>query len=233
MTGRFNLGMGACVAAAILVMPAGHNRVLAECVAMVDGRVCPAVAGAQLIVLADVLAVEGAGPGRIAVQLRVLEVFKGSIGEEPRLPFQLTAESFSFARGQRLLLYTQAREGVWSSTCVRIRAASTVDREVAALRSLAGGQPGALVEGDVWNPGQRNGRLFAGGLEVSLNRGGVSVAQSLTDASGAFMLGWVAPGRYVLLVSGAQFRSQQREVIVAAGEGCQILPTIRVVGRAA
>ena len=115
--------------------------------------------------------------------------------------------------------------------CPAFAGASTDDVEVVAFRSLTGGRQGALVEGALWNPGRDNERQFAGGLHVSLDRGDVSVMRSVTDASGAFMLGWVAPGRYVLRITGAQFRSQQREVVIPAGERCQIIPTIRLQGR--
>ena len=220
-----------CGVAVILVLASVRSEVFADCRGPREGELCPAFGGAHLIVLADVLDVDQAAPGRVSVGFRVLELFKGQVKAEATLVFQLTAESFRFVPGQRLLLYTKSREGVWSSSCTRIRTASTEDEEVKALRSLASGQKGALVEGSVWNPGRGNERQPAGGLEVSLDRGGVSVVRRVTDPSGAFMLGWVVPGRYVLRISGDKFRPQLLDVVIGDGEACHIVPTIRLVAR--
>ena len=197
---------------------------------MGSAPICDAFKGAELVLLADVEDVT-VGPNsnsfQVEVRVRVVEQFKGTLRSDQTIVFERpSVESFQFVKGQRVLVYANQSQGRLSSACTRTREAMATDGEVAALRALASGQPGGLVNGGLWSVEGGQARNRHGGVRVSLRGAGLKM-QVTTEPNGTFQFGWAPPGAYILSVEGVDgYQSETRTVVIDRRSGCVAVPSI-------
>jgi len=123
----------------VAVGPDRSTRLVAECIT--DGEVPKKRLGLYpLVFVADVLNLEKASQPESTnyrVRFRVIEGFRGIDVGERVLEFQQTAESFSFAASQRVLVYASGTRDQYSTQCTATRVVAAEDREVQELRRLS------------------------------------------------------------------------------------------------
>ena len=126
------------VLVALVGWPLTSARVSAECIT--NGEVPKKRLGLYpLVFVADVLGTEWPTQREslnYRVRFRVIEAFRGIDVGERVLEFQSTAESFSFAASQRVLVYAYGALGNYSTQCTATRVVASHDREVKELRRL-------------------------------------------------------------------------------------------------
>jgi hypothetical protein len=128
------------VLVALLGWPARWARVSAECIT--DGET-PRKRLSQypLVFVGDVLNFEKSSrpeSTNYRVRFRVIETFRGIDAGERVLEFTSTAESFSFATSNRVLVYASLEtRDTYSTQCTATRVVASEDREVQELRRLS------------------------------------------------------------------------------------------------
>jgi hypothetical protein len=189
-----------------------------------SGPVCVEYERADVVFVGDVVSMKPeAGPTRSGVVthvgFRVLQRFKGDVGDRITLPLGPSSEEFSYAKGQRVLVYARRRGEVWSTACMRTREVSPTDKEGQVLRALKDKQDGGVIDGSVATPQLlRSNR--ARDIRVVLERDGTVVGEMRSDFAGRFQTGWLAPGTYVLSVQGSSGLENRREVLVTRDSAC-------------
>jgi len=194
------------------------------------GSVCVEYGRADLVFIGDVVSMKPeAGPTRSGVLTHVgfsvLQRFKGDVGDQMTLLLGPSSEEFSYAKGQRVLVYARRLGEIWSTACMRTRQVSATDAEAQVLRALHDKQDGGVIDGSVATPQLlRSNR--ARDIRVVLQRDGTVVSDMRSDFAGRFQSGWLAPGTYVLSVQGASGLESRREVLVSRNSACVSLGSI-------
>jgi hypothetical protein len=123
---------------AVVGSPSKLARISAECIT--NGEFPKKRLGLYpLVFVADVLGFEQSiepQSTRYRVRFQVIEAFRGIEVGERVLEFQSTAESFSFAASQRVLVYAHGTRDKYSTHCTATRVVASEDREVEELRRL-------------------------------------------------------------------------------------------------
>jgi hypothetical protein len=206
----------------------GTHPSATECVtSLEEPLICGALTSADAVFLADVEDSRAVTDvGRTDVTFRIVEAFKGVKVGVQTLRMMPAIGSYSFPKGQRVLVYAHVYDGAWTTVCSRTRAADDVGGELETLRALVKGKPGGLVDGHVVTADGANNHP---GLRVTLrSESGQQVVQAAaTTGAGHFKFDWVAPGAYTLVIEGGtSFRDERRTVAVRRVGTCLTIPTI-------
>lgn len=238
---NFNVRMARRFVIAVVLSWAFSAALRAECILPQDDTLCGRFAGHSEIFLGDVVAVEDVVEPEDKgwhqrVRFRILERFKGSDETERTIQFgRMAAGDFVFGPGQRVLVYGHVFGAELSTRCTSTRLFDGIgnDVEVGVLRALADRRPGGFVEGAIVD-------LFRNGTEVGNQSEGLTV--SLRPASrpevvisvtprqgGSYQLGWVAPGRYEVVLAGGSVGSALRHrVDIRPGAKCVTVPAFKI-----
>jgi hypothetical protein len=199
-----------------LIGSASPHPLLAECIA--PGSVCEEFQRATRVFLGEVTALDwdpldnvGPMPPTFQATFRILESFKGTTGPEVMMRFTSGSEQPLYTKGYRSLIYavrSTLRPDAWWAGCSRNRSAGPDDPEVLALRNLARGAAGAIVEGSIERP--------AAGTRVTATSIDATVTSTLLPG-GRFVL-WLAPGSY--RVGAGDDTARAQPVVVGPGVRC-------------
>jgi len=223
------------VGVALVGVPNGAN---AECV-MLSGWICGSFERANAVFLAEIEDVRNLPPQptvqpgessfRIEVDFRFLEVFKENDQLTRTLRFAPSLDGYPFKPGQRVLVYaSRGRDAVWSTDCSQTRLSPEGDADLRVLRSLARGDAGGMVYGQLVtvlggreisnrHPGRRVTLRPMSGLEP--------VVSATTSEAGTFRFDWVPPGDYVIAVEASpEYEPQERAVRVEREQRCLEVP---------
>ena len=184
------------------------------------GSICDEYARATLVFVADVEDVELREDGSERVRFRVHEGFKGASATALALVVAPSSEDLSLKRGQRLVVYANARSrfpGMWSIACTRTKVLSATDTEPAALRGLRDRHDGGVIDGSLLTAELLRARR-GGGIRVEIKRGEETVEVLQTSSMGTFQTRWLTPGWYVLSARDPLRQTAIRHDVVVSRE---------------
>jgi len=127
------------VLAAIVACPATSAHVSAECITNGENPK-KRLDLYPVVFVGEVLGFESSDQREFLayrVRFRVIEAFRGIEVGERILQIRQTAESFTFAPSQRVLVYAHGTPNDYSTQCTATRVVVSDDREVLDLRRLS------------------------------------------------------------------------------------------------